>query len=1027
MRNRFGLFAAILIVFGVGTTQAQTRVVTGKVTDSLTAEPLTSGQVSVVGTTIGTAIKEDGTFTLAAPARDVMLSVRSIGFKRRDVAVPASTNTAQVALERDYFQLEAIVVTGQATGVEKRNLANAVASITGDQVTKVPTSSVERALQGKVAGAQIMDVNGAPGGGNLVRIRGITSLIGAYTPLYVVNGVIVSDAIIARGTNTITRAGGTNIAQTNQANGVDDESNAINRIADLNPNDIESVEVLKGASASAIYGSKASNGVIIITTKKGRVGAPQFAVTQRFGQSRLSNKYGTRCFNDLAEATSVSRGFGPTNGASFVPGVCHDFEEELFGRPALHYETSGSMSGGTENTRYYASLLNKHEGGIVPRSFANKQALTMNIDQNIGSRLQLSISSQTMHTQDDRGLTGNENNSSTLQSSYYGIPSWIDWRGTCPDGSRVENPGKPCKGATFAYASPYVNSNAFQTVALMQDRESVWREIGSAKVQLDVLNTAKHTLRFISVGGGDVFTQKNAVHAPPELQFEQGSGVPGTNVLSFSQSQQFNVNSNLVYTLKTSAFSATTQAGIQFESSDLDIGRVQARNVISGLFNIDKGTVTMTDHSRQRVRDVGYFAQEEFLTLGEKLLLTIGGRADQSSNNSDASKLYFYPKSSISYRIPNIGPVNELKLRAAYGNSGNRPFYGQKFTELNSANIGGVPTDRVSGTTADPDLHPEREREIEGGFDATLLGSRANVEFTVYDKKVSEVLLQRALAPSMGFSTLIFNGAAMRTRGLEAQLNLVPVQTAEFQWNPRFGFHMHRCNVLDLAGLPPFRPTSRHNSATSGHTWLAPDSSCTQIYARDTLGALGMNDTVAPDGTTQPLGTRVTRKIGDQQPRYNFTVANDVSWKRFKLYFLWEHQKGGLFVNFTLTSYDSFHSSPDFLTPRFAGDTVGAGRARINAFNRGTARAHLLDATFWKMRDLTLSYDLPPSLTRKLWSGARYVRASISGRNLITISDYQGYDPEGELVARSLAQGSQWELWVYPPSRQVFFSVDVGF
>src|SRR5262249_49899743 len=159
-----------------------------------------------------------------------------------------------------------------------------------------------------------------------------------------------------------------------------------NRIADLNPNDIESVEVLKGAAASAIYGSKAANGVIIIMTKKGRVGAPQFSVTQRMGQSSLAKKVGTRCYNTVGDATG-SYGTAATGTVNpYVSGVCHDIEDELF-KPGNSWETSGSMSGGTETTRYYASVLNKHEGGIIPRTFADKQSLTLNVDQNIGSRM----------------------------------------------------------------------------------------------------------------------------------------------------------------------------------------------------------------------------------------------------------------------------------------------------------------------------------------------------------------------------------------------------------------------------------------------------------------------------------------------------------------------------------------------------------------------------------------------------------------------------------------------------------------
>ena len=176
---------------------AQTRVITGTVVDSLSGEVVTSGQVAVAGTTVGATLKEDGTFTLAAPQRDVVLTIRSIGFKRRDVTVPAAEQTVRVPLSRDYFQLEAIVVTGQATGVEKKNLANAVATVSATEVSKVPSATVEEALQGKMAGVQMEENSGAPGGGMRVRLRGATSIISGGTPLYVVDGVIASDALIA--------------------------------------------------------------------------------------------------------------------------------------------------------------------------------------------------------------------------------------------------------------------------------------------------------------------------------------------------------------------------------------------------------------------------------------------------------------------------------------------------------------------------------------------------------------------------------------------------------------------------------------------------------------------------------------------------------------------------------------------------------------------------------------------------------------------------------------------------------------
>ena len=301
MTRCLSLLVALLAV-GAGSAWGQTRILTGRVTDSLTSEPVTSGQVSVQGSTVGTTVKDDGTFTLAVPARDVVLSVRSIGFKRKDVPVPAAQNSVQAALARDFFQLEAIVVTGQATGIARQNLANAVATVSAEQLVRAPAASVEQSLQGKLAGAQISSNSGAPGGGVLVKLRGVTSIFGAFSPLYVVDGVIVSDIAIPPGTNPITNASGNTsaIAQGQQ--------NPVNRIGDLNPEDVENVEVLKGAAASAIYGSKASNGVILITTKRGRVGAPQFTISQKFGVNAMWTSPGQRRFTTLADATAA---FGP--------------------------------------------------------------------------------------------------------------------------------------------------------------------------------------------------------------------------------------------------------------------------------------------------------------------------------------------------------------------------------------------------------------------------------------------------------------------------------------------------------------------------------------------------------------------------------------------------------------------------------------------------------------------------------------------------------------------------------------------
>ena len=213
-------------------------------------------------------------------------------------------------------------------------------------------------------------------------------------------------------------------------------------------------------------------------------------------------------------------------------------------------------------------------------------------------------------------------------------------RAVCPDGSRQVT----CDGGVYPI-NPYGSANALHTVTRFQNREAVWRFIGAGKATLDALTTSRHTLRLIASGGADFFTQKNNVFAPPDLQFEQVSGLPGTSVVSGTDNLNLNVNANVVHTYKTGGgTSATTQAGFQYEAYDLTTNRALGANLVGGLNQPPAGTVTEVDYHREVAKDVGLFAQEEFLTLGERLLLTLGVRADKSSNNADPTKVFVYPK-----------------------------------------------------------------------------------------------------------------------------------------------------------------------------------------------------------------------------------------------------------------------------------------------------------------------------------------------------------------------------------------------
>jgi TonB-linked SusC/RagA family outer membrane protein len=981
------MLVTVLLLFSALPLAAQARTVRGVVTDSASRTPIVGANIQVRGTSIGTTTGTDGRFTLAnVPPGDAVVIVRRFGYRFRNVTIPAGTTDIEVSLASDPLQLDEVVVTGAATAVERRNLPNAVATVAAEEITKVSSQSVEHALQGKIAGAVISTNSGAPGGGVQVRMRGVTSINAASEPLYVVDGVIMSNIAIPSNQNAVTNAaGGSNPALTQDAQ--------VNRIADINPADIETVEVLKGASASAIYGSRASNGVVLITTKRGAAGARALRVTQRFGTYQLSNKLGARCFTSLAEAQSV---WGPTTPTFFQP-VCNDHEEQLAGESPLASETLVDLSGGSEATRYFVSGAWKDDGGIIENTGFERQSLRANLDQRFSDRLNLNIGSNIIRTVASRGLTNNDNATVSFYMTLPFTPSFLNL-GQNPDG-------------TFR-ANPFAASNPLQTAALMKNDEIVWRFLGSGRLTYDAFRTNTQDLRFIGTFGTDYFTQKNDLLFPPELQFEDDDGQPGTSLLS--NSDNVNINSALsgVHTFSPSggALTATTSFGTTYATRDLNTSRIVSRNLVGGLEIVDAGTTIQVRELRQRVEDFSLFAQEEVLMLDERLLFIAGVNADRSSVNSDDKKMYVYPKVAASYRLGGMIPwVDELKLRAAYGESGNQPLYGQKFTPLVAINnISGLPTLLTGGTVGSDELAPERQREVEGGFDLTALNNRGTLEFTYFQKNVSDLLLQRTLAPSTGFGLEIFNGGKLRTTGVEVALQAVPIVSPDWQWVFRTTYFSNRSTITDLP-VPTFRTGGFGTSL--GAFEIAEGQSSTQIVGNDSL----------PDGSS------VVRKVGDANPDFVMSFSSDLTFRRFRLSGLLDWQKGSHVINLTKFLYDLGQNTADYAQPfqRADGSMTTVGAHRLEAWPKETG-VYVEDASFLKLRELTLAYEVPNTLMSRLWSSAHSARLSLSGRNLFTSTDYTGLDPEvsnfgNQNIARNI------DVAPFPPSRSYWFGVEISF
>jgi TonB-linked SusC/RagA family outer membrane protein len=959
-----------------GRIAAQERVVTGRVIDEVTRAPVAYATVVVIGTAVGAVAGEDGSFRLeGVPAGDVTLRIQNLGYRTRTLALAAGQQQVEVLLTTDYLNVEAIVVTGRATEVERRNLAQSVATVTAQELERVPAQSLEKQLQGKVAGADIQKNSGAPGGGIQVDLRGIATINATSEPLYLVDGVILSNVAIPNNQDIVTRAhigSQSSRLQTDQ----------VNRIADLNPNDIETIEILRGAAASAIYGSKASNGVVIITTKTGRTGPPRVDITQRFGVFDLSNKMDYLTYEEATEDQIIST-FGSAALEPFRRGQFFDHEDELAGENDLSTETVVSVSGGDENTGYYASGLIKNDEGIIENTGYENSSFRVNLSHRFGEAVRVNAYSNLIHTRAERGLANNDNALVSYYMALPFIPSFFDLQ------QRADG--------TFPVSPFPGGSNPLQTAALMQNEESVWRILAATDLTYDLWRTDNQSLQFVANGGVDWFSQQNDLLFPPELHFEPLDGLSGTSLLTDADNLNFNGGLNAVHAYHAGGgWTATTSAGVEYEERDLRIARVVSQNLTAGQGNVDAGTQIQVSERHEKVEDFGFYAQEELLLMDDRLALTGAVRGEQSSANGDTEKIFYYPKLSAAYTLATpMANVDDLKLRVAYGESGNQPLYGQKFISLDATkNIGGNPGLIVNPETGDPNIEPERTREIEGGIDATLFGGNATVELTAYQQIIDNLILEREVAPSSGFDTQFFNGGELRVRGFEAAAAVTPLRREDLLWISRATFGLDRSEVTTLP-VPAF--AFGVFGASLGSFQIEEGESATQIV-----------------GTT-PEGDVV--KVGDANPDFKMAFANDVTWRDWNFYMLWDWQKGGDIINLMNLIADLAGTTNDF---------IPAGQQRLEAQGSGDGSVFVEDASFVKLRELTLAYDVPTEMVERWWSALRRLRVSVSGRDLLTFTDYSGLDPEvsnfgNQPISRNVDVAS------FPPSRSFWVSIDFGF
>jgi TonB-linked SusC/RagA family outer membrane protein len=980
MRKLLLFIAACLCIILPASLFAQNKTITGKISDA-NGNPVANVTVAVKQTTQGTTTDADGKFKLTISSNATLL-ISSAGFKSQTIKTDANTNDLQIKLEEDVARLDEVVVTGLSTNVKRKNLANAVATISSKELDGVaPAQTFDAALEGKISGAYINANSGAPGGGISVKLRGVTSVYGNTQPLYVVDGVYFDNTATSGGLNVVTSALANGSPTSNQ-------DNPSSRIADLRAEDIENIEILKGASAAAIYGSKAAGGVVIITTKRGKQGKTQISVSQDLGFIKARKLLGVRTFtadraaslsSDSATSVALSQQFL----AAQSKGQIYDYEKEVYGNTGFARNTVLSLSGGNERTSFYFSASQKDEGGIVKNTGYRNSSLRLNLDHRITDNIKIGISTNYINSSADRGLTGNDNAGVSLGIALSSTPDFAQLH---PDalGNYPNN--------------PFAASNPLQTIALMQNNESVNRFVTGVNLDATLQKNKTSTTKIIARGGFDFYNLVTTALFPSNLQFQAVN--KGTSIQGFTRNLDVNYILSLVNTFTPSDnLSFTTSAGLTQENGDYNNLLNIATQVIAGQSNVNEAGALNASQFRSKYQNNGVFVQEE-ASIADAVNLTAGVRFDRSSNNGDVGKYYTYPKAGLSWNLTRMGIIKDgffdnVKLRAAFGQATNVPAYGVKFTSLVASNIGGNTGVIVGSQEGEPNIKPERQTEIETGIDFSLLKGRLGFELTYYNKNIYDFLMLSNPPASSGFSSSWANAGNLRNRGVELGLNAKPIASRSITWTTSVNFWLNRSLVTKLT--IPSVPQGSFGYVL-GSFQIQQGASATQI--------LGLNG--------QGVG-----KLGDAEPTFQMNTYNEITFfNKLSLRFLIHWKKGGDNVNLTNLENDFGGTSADFdKVTNKAGLPDGIYRITQVGVN---AQEFVQDASYLRVREIGLYYTF-----NKPINYIRAIKVGVSLNNFITVTKYKSYDPEVSNFGTGFSSGV--DVDPYPATKRADFHISFDF
>lgn len=982
------LALALLLLVPPPTAEAQedrNYTIQGTVmADAAAQRPLAGAQVSIQGTTFGTLSDQDGRFQLRAdlPPGDYDLQVSFIGRRAASIPLTLGTQTTitldPIVLEESAVQLEEIVVSGTGVESERRALGNTIATVSGEQVNEAPgATSIDRALQGKVAGALISQNNGQPGGGVSIRLRGTSSILGGAEPLIVIDGVILennSGALVGLGANA---------SYSGAAMG--------NRLADIPPSDIERIEVLKGAAAAALYGSRANNGVIQIFTKRGVQGEPTITVRSENSWSQITDRY------DLLDHPLAGPGdvtFGP---ASEVGEEIERFlyQDELF-QTGFGTTNQLAISGGSDVTGYYLSgNWTENEGAIRGTDFGR-----------IGARARLT---QTVTDWLDLGAGANylqtESNFVPEGEQVQGVLTTLIFTPSSFDPYFDPNTGQ------YPY-SPIIGTNPFDVIDNWAAVSDVNRFVGNLEANI----RPTQNLRFTYLFGIDDSREEFTYLQPPLST----PGFAGSIQNPIRSIRRYNSDFTANHTADlTASLGLTSTAGARYTFDRTNTVRAAASGLNPGQTTIGGGGATPSaSQGITEISTLGGFIQER-LSFADRLFLTGGLNVEGSSAFGEDERWQLFPRVSGSYVLSQepafqasaVGDfISSARLRLAYGETGGQPpgayfRFQNYFNTAHAGRPGFVP----STLAGNPNLKPERQQEWEGGFELGVLADRLAVEFTYYDQTTNDLVLSVPISYSSGFTSQFQNIGEVSNKGVEITLNTVNFDRSGFGWNSRVLYASNRNRVEDLGAAADSVNHAYLNYVIEGEPIGVFAGA---YYPRDASGDIILSEAgiprrargCPPEGCTVPGDSIVLRKIlGDPNPDFTLSLANDFRFgENVELSLLLDGRFGNDVANFSRRIMDYFGASSS--TEEEITGEVPVGFYFLNLERHLLYEEFVEDGSFVKLREVALRVGLPN--TWASFVGARGGAITLSGRNLYTWTDYTGLDPEINLFsANTVARG----------------------